>query len=66
MKIYRKRIFIIYLLMAICGMAILVRLGYIKLIKNDEYYHPKPNGEFEKALGIQYRRLLKAQRQPRS
>lgn len=35
-------------------------------IKNDEYYHPKPNGEFEKALGIQYRRLLKAQRQPRS
>lgn len=39
MKIYRKRIFIIYLLMAICGMAILVRLGYIKLIKNDEYYN---------------------------
>ena len=35
-------------------------------IKNDEYYHPKPNGEFEKALGIQYRRLLKAQRHPRS
>lgn len=39
MKIYRKRIFIIYLLMAICGMAILIRLGYIKLIKNDEYYN---------------------------
>lgn len=35
-------------------------------IKNDEYYRPKPNGEFEKAMGSQYLRLLKAQRRPRS
>lgn len=39
MKVYRRRIFIIYLLMIISGFAILVRLGYIKLIKNEEYYN---------------------------
>lgn len=39
MKVYRKRIFIIYLIIALCGLAILVRLGYVKLIKNDEYYN---------------------------
>lgn len=31
-------------------------------IKNDQYYHPKPNGEFEKAFQLQYQRLIRAQR----
>ncbi len=39
MKIYRKRIILIYLLMGICAIAVIARLGYIKLIKNDEYYN---------------------------
>ncbi len=31
-------------------------------IKNDQYYHPKENGRFEKAYAKQYRSLINAQR----
>lgn len=40
-----------------------VRQQYLPYqIKNDQYYHPKPNGRFEQAYGHQYQQLFQAQR----
>lgn len=43
-----------------------VRQQYLPYqIKNDQYYHPKPNGRFEQAYGHQYQQLFQAQRHQR-
>jgi len=44
MRIYRKRIILIYLLMLICFLALICRLTYVKIIKHNEYYN--------KAIGL--------------
>lgn len=39
MKVSKKKIFFIFLLMIICFFGLVVRLTYVKIIKNNEYYN---------------------------